>query len=163
MNVSNGFRMRRLFPALLAGAAVAAFAGCVYVPPVTQGNYLQYTKLQQLEVGMTPKQVQYLFGEPMLANPFYPDTWHYVYYYKAGAHSKRYIYRLTVNFDHGKVASFNTSLPTSKAPGSELSNEQATPHAQKGQPKAAPKKPKHPTSPANTGGTGQNPQSGSGA
>ncbi len=111
--------MRRLFLALAAATAVAVSAGCVYVPPVTQGNYLQYGKLRQLKVGMTPKQVQFLFGEPMLADPFYPHTWHYVYYYKRGRGHKAHIYRLTIHFVGGKVASFKTSQPISTAPGSE--------------------------------------------
>lgn len=101
---------------LLAGAALLAFAGCVYVPPVTQGNYLKLDDLNQLKVGMTAKQVRFLFGRPMLADPFYPDTWHYVYYFKRGARSKPFIYRLTVQFKDGKVASFQTSRPISEAP-----------------------------------------------
>lgn len=108
---------RRLIIAL-AGAALLAFAGCVYVPPVTQGNYLKHDKLQQLKVGMTRKQVTFLFGQPMLSDPFYPDSWHYVYYYKRGAGYKRHIYRLTVNFQNGKVAGFKTSEPITQAPGS---------------------------------------------
>jgi outer membrane protein assembly factor BamE len=96
--------------------SLLAFAGCVYVPSVTQGNYLKYSDLQQLKVGMTRDQVKFLFGPPQLANPFYPGTWHYVYYFKRGARSKQHIYRLTVNFDHGKVANFKTSEPIGQAP-----------------------------------------------
>ncbi|MDN5865614.1 MAG: outer membrane protein assembly factor BamE [Gammaproteobacteria bacterium] len=107
---------RRIFPAI-AATAIIALAGCVYVPPVTQGNYLSYEDLQQLKVGMTPTQVVYLFGKPMLDDPFYPDTWHYVYYYKRGAGAKEYLYRLTVQFEDGKVASFDTSEPLAEAPG----------------------------------------------
>lgn len=102
---------------LLAGALLFAFAGCVYVPPVTQGNYLKRDDLAQLKVGMTHKQVRFLFGTPMLSDPFYPDTWHYVYYFKRGAHAKPFIYRLTVQFKDDKVVSFNTSAPITAAPG----------------------------------------------
>ena len=51
-------RLRFSLPAtLLAGALILA-AGCVYVPPVTQGNYLKQSDLKQLKVGMTTKQVR---------------------------------------------------------------------------------------------------------
>ncbi|HEX5314401.1 MAG TPA: outer membrane protein assembly factor BamE [Gammaproteobacteria bacterium] len=97
-------------------AALLALAGCVYVPPVTQGNYLDAKDLSQLKVGMTTDQVTFLFGQPTLANPFYRDTWYYVYYVKAGAQSKAVIYRLTIQFQDGKVASFDTSAPISQSP-----------------------------------------------
>jgi outer membrane protein assembly factor BamE len=127
--------MPRRLIALLAAGSLAALAGCVYVPPVTQGNYLQLRNLRQLKVGMTRKQVQYLFGEPMLTDPFYPHTWRYVYYYKPGARSKPRIYRLAVRFQDGKVASFQTSKPISQAPGAAMARKKtgappsATAHA----------------------------------
>lgn len=111
---------------LLAGTALLAFAGCVYIPPVTQGNYLKQSDLQQLKVGMTTKQVQFLFGSPMLSDPFYPDSWHYVYYYKRGAGAKPFIYRLTVQFKDDKVASFETSQPISEAPGASTGSKPTT-------------------------------------
>lgn len=116
---------RRILSALSI-TALAALVGCVYVPPVTQGNYLKYDKLQQLEVGMTPDQVVYLFGKPMMADPFYPDTWHYVYYNKRSAGAEERIYRLTVNFKNGKVASFKTSEPISESPGAKLAKKANT-------------------------------------
>lgn len=105
--------LRRLLPACVL---LAAFAGCVYVPPVAQGNVLKQDDLKQLKVGMTPDQVRYLFGKPALANPFETNVWRYVYYYKPNAGSKAKIYRLTVYFENGKVARFTTSAPISAAP-----------------------------------------------
>jgi len=104
----------RLLTACVLAATLAA--GCVYVPPVAQGNYIKQSELKQLKVGMTPKQVRYLFGTPTLANPFESQVWRYVYYYKAGAHAKRKLYRLTVYFKNGKVARFKTSAPVDQAP-----------------------------------------------
>lgn len=111
---------RKLLPAL-ALAAPLALAGCVYVPPVIQGNFLGQDKLQKLEVGMTRSQVAYLFGKPALNEPFYPHTWYYVYYYKPNTNDKEYVYRLTVHFKNGKVARFTTSKPISSSPGSTAS------------------------------------------
>lgn len=104
---------RRLAPACVL---LFALAGCVYVPPVAQGNFLKQDDLKQLKVGMTPDQVRYLFGKPTLANPFETNVWRYVYYYKATARSKAKVYRLTVYFENGKVARFATSAPISDAP-----------------------------------------------
>lgn len=101
---------------LAACVLLAAIAGCVYVPPVAQGNYLKQDDLKQLKVGMTPKQVRYLFGKPTLANPFESDVWRYIYYYKAGAGAKTTRYRLTVYFKDGKVERFTTSAPIDQAP-----------------------------------------------
>ncbi len=108
-------RFRLTIPAILLLTALAA--GCVYVPPVTQGNYLKQSDLKQLKVGMTTQQVEYLFGKPALPNPFEQNTWHYVYYYKPGAHRPAHVYRLTVYFKNGKVVRFTTSKPIDRAPG----------------------------------------------
>ncbi len=106
----------RFLPTATLVCTLAFAAGCVYVPPVTQGNYLNQSDLRQLKVGMTTQQVRYLFGKPTLPNPFEKGIWRYVYYYKAGARSPAYIYRLTVYFDNGKVKRFTTSKPIDKAP-----------------------------------------------
>ncbi len=108
-------RLRLLLPAALSGALVLT-AGCVYVPPVTQGNYLKQSDLKQLKVGMTTNQVRYLFGQPTLPNPFEKHIWRYVYYYKAGRGSPIHMYRLTVYFQDGKVKRFTTSKPIDQAP-----------------------------------------------
>ncbi|HYW76834.1 MAG TPA: outer membrane protein assembly factor BamE [Gammaproteobacteria bacterium] len=107
-------RFRLTAPAVLLLTALAA--GCVYVPPVTQGNYLKQSDLKQLKVGMTTKQVEYLFGKPALPDPFEKNVWRYVYYDKPGARSPASVYRLTVYFKNGKVTRFTTSKPIDKAP-----------------------------------------------
>lgn len=107
-------RFRLLAPIAILLAAAAA--GCVYVPPVSQGNYLKKSDVQKLKVGMTTDQVRYLFGKPTLPDPFEQNVWRYVYYYKSGAKSPAYIYRLNVYFKDGKVARFTTSQPVDKAP-----------------------------------------------
>lgn len=109
-------RLRFLLPAAALSGALVLAAGCVYVPPVTQGNYLKQNDLKQLKVGMTTTQVRYLFGQPTLPNPFEKHIWRYVYYFKAGARSPVHMYRLTVYFQDGKVKRFTTSKPIDQAP-----------------------------------------------
>lgn len=101
---------------LAACVLLAAIAGCVYVPPVAQGNMLKQEDLKQLKVGMTPDQVRYLFGRPTLSDPFETNIWRYVFYFKLGAGAKATLYRLTVYFENGKVKRFTESGPISEAP-----------------------------------------------
>lgn len=60
-----------------------AVSACVYHIPIRQGNILAKKKVQQLKVGMTDSQVQYLLGTPLANDPFTPDRWTYLYYYKS--------------------------------------------------------------------------------
>ena len=108
--------MRLRHIALASVLMASLVAGCVYVPPVTQGNYLKQSDLKQLKVGMTTEQVEYLFGKPTLPNPFEKNVWRYVYYYKSGGNAPAHTYRLSVYFKNGKVTRFTTSKPFNKAP-----------------------------------------------
>ena len=85
------FAMRALVLAL----AICATTGCAtadrYVPSwrslgvykidVNQGNYLSQDMVDKLKVGMTQTQVKQLLGTPLVASPFRPDRWDYVYEY----------------------------------------------------------------------------------
>lgn len=76
---------------LLAAAVVAlSLTACstvqkvVYRIDVPQGNYLEQDKIDQLKVGMTPEQVEYLLGTPMLKNIFETHRWDYVFIKREG-------------------------------------------------------------------------------
>lgn len=105
--------MRRL---IIIFAGLVLLGGCVYIAPVTQGNYLKSSRIASLKVGMTKEQVRYLFGEPMMRVPFKSNAWYYVYYSKAGQGAKPKRYRLTVYFKGNKVSRFTTSAPIADAP-----------------------------------------------
>jgi len=65
--------------------AFGLFAGgCVYRVNIPQGNYLEKRYLDQVTVGMTRSQVRFLLGTPMISDPFHPERWDYVYYFKTG-------------------------------------------------------------------------------
>ena len=51
-----------------------------YRPDVHQGNLVTSEMLSQLEKGMSPEQVQFLLGRPLLQDAFHKDRWDYVYY-----------------------------------------------------------------------------------
>ena len=67
--------------ALLLGVAGLATAtgGCalVYRQPIYQGNLLQASAVEQLQVGMNKAQVSALIGSPSIADPFHHDRWDY--------------------------------------------------------------------------------------
>lgn len=73
----------RLRIALLVTAAVW-LGGCVYRIDVQQGNLIEQAALEQVEVGMTRSQVQFLLGTPMVADAFHRDRWDYAYYFRQG-------------------------------------------------------------------------------
>ncbi|MFI4956465.1 MAG: outer membrane protein assembly factor BamE [Gammaproteobacteria bacterium] len=91
---------------------VLALVGCqnyipfVYQPPIQQGNLLEEDKVDQLEVGMTREQVDFLLGAPISHNTFADDRYDYVYYYKE-KYKEPVHKKLTVYFSkEGKVTKF---------------------------------------------------------
>jgi outer membrane protein assembly factor BamE (lipoprotein component of BamABCDE complex) len=59
-------------------------SGCslIYKLPTRQGNVMDQTKLDQLQVGQTRDQVRFLLGTPVASSQFRPDRWDYFGYYK---------------------------------------------------------------------------------
>ncbi len=93
----------------LRGLALAALAGlmlggCVYRINVQQGNLLDEEQIEQLEVGMTRKQVRFLLGTPMVADPFHAERWDYVYYLALGRKEPIMSHMLTVYFEGDLVS-----------------------------------------------------------
>ena len=56
----------------------------VYQIDVTQGNYLEDEKLDQVEIGMNQEQVIFILGSPMLIDQFDSSQWYYIRYIKPG-------------------------------------------------------------------------------
>ena len=64
-------------------------SGCSYVPmlpglkpykiDIQQGNYVTQDMVAKLKPGMTRSQVKFALGTPLIADPFHPDRWDYVY------------------------------------------------------------------------------------
>ena len=83
---------------------VALFTGgCVYRPNIQQGNLLEVEDVEKVETGMTRSQVRYLLGTPMLADPFNPQRWDYIYTFRRGRSSKIDRSHFVVHFDGDKV------------------------------------------------------------
>ena len=48
---------------------------------IQQGNVIDAETEVKLKPGMTKEQAQFLFGAPLIIDPFHRDRWDYVYYF----------------------------------------------------------------------------------
>ncbi len=78
--------------------------GCVYQANLSQGNLLKQEDLDQVEVGVTRRQVRFLLGTPMIDDPFHEDRWDYVYYLKIGRDDAIFKRWISIFFDGEKVS-----------------------------------------------------------
>lgn len=95
--------------AVVAVAVAVLLAGCgmslptLYRVPIIQGNVVDRDKVEQLETGMTPRQVRYLLGTPLIDNSFDDHRWDYVFYLRdRNAEVKES--QLSLFFEEGKLA-----------------------------------------------------------
>jgi len=69
----------------------------VYKMTVQQGNLITEEMVDQLQLGMTKRQVRYLLGTPLLADFFNTDRWDYIYTIRRG-HQPVEMRRFSVHF-----------------------------------------------------------------
>lgn len=93
----------RLGALLVLLAVMLGLSACSYFRlPVLQGNVVEPEKADQLKIGMTPKQVEFLLGTPLIQESFGRPRWDYVVYYRNPG-AEIYHKRLSVFFEEGKV------------------------------------------------------------
>lgn len=97
-------------------------AGCniVYKQSIRQGNVLDPEDLEQLEAGMTKRQVMVLLGSPAVQSPFHADRWDYInsLIIRGGEPERR---TLTVRFENNRVVDFTGSyLDSAEVTGQDL-------------------------------------------
>jgi len=69
---------RYLFIVLLAVLTLNTGCKLIYKQNVQQGNAHEQDDLDQVEIGMSKKQVSYLLGTPAIHDPFHQDRWDYI-------------------------------------------------------------------------------------
>ena len=69
---------RYLFIALLAVLTLNTGCKLIYKQNVQQGNAHEQDDLDQVELGMSKKQVAFLLGTPAVHDPFHQDRWDYI-------------------------------------------------------------------------------------
>ena len=96
--------MRFLLVLLLV--ATGSLSGCIllYQQDIEQGNVITKKMAFQVRTGMTPTQVRYILGTPLISDVFHKDRWDYYYarHPQGGKAAKKH--QLTVYFRDGKVS-----------------------------------------------------------
>lgn len=88
---------------LLSGCTSLDKLPFVYKPDVHQGTIITQEMVDQLKLGMTRQQVQFVLGSPPIADPFHTDRWDYVEAFKPGGkHLKSR--RVTIFFEGNQLA-----------------------------------------------------------
>ncbi len=83
-----------------------------YSISVQQGNFVSSEMLTQLKVGMTPEQVRFALGTPLLIDAFHAERWDYIFRLQRG-NGELTSSRVTVFWKDNRVASFEGGdLPT---------------------------------------------------
>jgi outer membrane protein assembly factor BamE len=83
-----------------------------YRPDIQQGNFVSREMIAQLKEGMTPEQVRFVLGTPMLNDMFHADRWDYVFRLKRG-NGELTSSRVTVFFKDNRLARYEGGdLPT---------------------------------------------------
>ncbi|MEW5770532.1 MAG: outer membrane protein assembly factor BamE [Pseudomonadota bacterium] len=89
-----------------------------YKIDIQQGNAINEEMLGRLKPGMTPSQVRFILGSPLVEDPFHPNRWDYVYRYaKAGKLSEQR--RVTVVFEDGRLKGVEGDVVAAKEPAKE--------------------------------------------
>lgn len=98
---------------ILLLAVTLALQSCFLTPhriDVQQGNYFDPEAVSRLKPGMTRSQVRFLLGTPLIADPFHPDRWDYLFIdRRAGKLEEER--RLTLWFDGDRLIRAATDVP----------------------------------------------------
>lgn len=94
--------MRNILAPLLL-ALFSTGCGVVYKVDVYQGNLLEPEAVEQLEPGMTKRQVALLIGSPSINDPFHQDRWDYLSSMSTRG-SEPEIKNLTLHFENDLLA-----------------------------------------------------------
>jgi outer membrane protein assembly factor BamE len=81
----------------------------IYRIDVPQGNFLDQKDVNKLRIEMSKEQVQFVLGNPVVADSFNSNTWYYVYDMKRGMSKRGADVRreLILVFDAGKLTSMS--------------------------------------------------------
>lgn len=99
---------------LICIALTALVSGCtdfpgVYKIDIPQGNVVTQEMVNKLRPGMTPSQVRYVMGTPLISDTFSPNRWDYLYSMKKGG-DPRTQERISLYFDNDKLTRITGDL-----------------------------------------------------
>ncbi|MEO6155895.1 MAG: outer membrane protein assembly factor BamE [Thermomonas sp.] len=90
--------MRKLLLVLLV-ALITSGCGVLYRQPIYQGNLLDKSAVDQLQVGMDKRQVMTLLGTPSIRDPFHHERWDYAASRRTGRSGAPVVKNMTVWFE----------------------------------------------------------------
>ena len=97
-----------LVTAPLLACSTLEFPG-VYRLQIEQGNIVTDDMVKQLEPGMSPSQVEFILGTPLIRDSFSPDRWDYLHVvHKPDNTVERE--RLTVFFENGVLSHYESNI-----------------------------------------------------
>ena len=75
---------KKLILYFLIAICIIACANRFYRVPVAQGNIVTDEMIDQLEIGLTSAQVQFIMGSPSFTSAFNSDRWEYIGTFSVG-------------------------------------------------------------------------------
>lgn len=94
--------MRKLLFVILV-ASITSGCGVLYRQPIYQGNLIDKTVVDQLQVGMDKRQVAIMLGTPSIQDPFHQDRWDYTASQRTGRSGPTAVKNMTVWFEAGAL------------------------------------------------------------
>ena len=91
-----------------SGSKLVSFPGA-YKIDVQQGNVITQSMVNQLKLGMSKRQVQYVMGTSLLESSFDTNRWDYVYSNQPGG-EPRTQKRVTVFFENNRLVEVKGDL-----------------------------------------------------
>jgi len=112
---------------LIIITCIASLSACswqlVHKIDVQQGNVITQDEVNQLEPGMSRRQVQYVMGSPMVADVFHQDRWDYIYRLQPG-YGEPTQEHVTLFFDDDSLARITGTLYPDETAGDEAGRPQ---------------------------------------
>ncbi|MBT5032816.1 MAG: outer membrane protein assembly factor BamE [Proteobacteria bacterium] len=98
--------MKQKFLLLTLVLVTVSLGACLrpYQQDIQQGNLLTNDNLSRLKLGMSQREVEFLLGTPMVADPFHTDRWDYFYSYKTTKTRDTEVRQLSVFFTLGELS-----------------------------------------------------------
>jgi outer membrane protein assembly factor BamE len=81
----------------------------IYRPTIQQGNAISQDKINELQPGMSKRQVRFVLGTPMLTDVFHANRWDFVYTIGEGSRPSE-IKRVTLLFEDDRLSAIQGDL-----------------------------------------------------
>lgn len=108
---------------LIISCTFVTLLGCTpYKVPIEQGNIMKPEMIDQLEIGMSRSQVEYIMGTPIIKDTFNGDRWDYIYTLKLNKQEQQQK-RLTLFFKGDHLESYTGNALDKPKPEAEIQDD----------------------------------------